>query len=141
MKTFLISLLLFINGAVLAQSENIPETISSLMKEQENDWNNFNIDGFMKHYWNNDSLKFIGSKGITYGWKQTLANYKKNYSDKEKMGKLFFTNHLIEVIDNNNAIVCGNWKIKRKDSEIGGNYTLLWKKVNGKWVIVVDHTG
>lgn len=129
------------NGVVLAQSENIPEVISALMKEQENDWNNFNIDGFMKHYWNNDSLKFIGSKGITYGWKQTLANYRKNYSDKEKMGKLFFTNHLIEVIDNNNAIVCGNWIIKRKDSEIGGNYTLLWKKVNGKWVIVVDHTG
>lgn len=129
------------NGVVLAQSENIPEVINALMKEQENDWNNFNIDGFMKHYWNNDSLKFIGSKGITYGWKQTLANYKKNYSDKEKMGKLFFTNHLIEVIDNNNAIVCGNWIIKRKDSEIGGNYTLLWKKVNGKWVIVVDHTG
>lgn len=129
------------NGVALAQSENIPEVINALMKEQENDWNNFNIDGFMKHYWNNDSLKFIGSKGITYGWKQTLTNYKKNYSDKEKMGKLFFTNHLIEVIDNNNAIVCGNWKIKRKDSEIGGNYTLLWKKVNGNWVIVVDHTG
>ncbi len=141
MKSFFISILLLVNGIVFAQSENIPETINALMKEQENDWNNFNIDGFMKHYWNNDSLKFIGSKGITYGWKQTLANYKKNYSDKEKMGKLFFTNHLIEVIDTNNAMVCGNWKIKRKDSEIGGNYTLLWKKVNGKWVIVVDHTG
>ncbi len=111
------------------------------MKEQEKSWNSFDIDGFMKHYWKHDSLKFIGKNGITYGWQKTLNNYKKNYSDKEKMGTLYFANHLIEVLNDSCAIVCGNWKIKRKSEEIGGNYTLLWKKIKGQWVIVLDHTG
>ena len=33
----------------------------------------------MKGYWNNDSLMFIGRNGVTYGYQNTLMNYKKNY--------------------------------------------------------------
>ena len=35
------------------------------------------IEGFMEGYIKSDDLKFVGSKGITYGWKQTLENYKR----------------------------------------------------------------
>ena len=33
---------------------------------------------------------FVGSQGITYGWKATLENYKKGYPDRATMGKLKF---------------------------------------------------
>jgi len=141
MKNIVLALVLIPVVVFSQQKENIAQVISLLMAEQEKSWNNYDIDGFMKHYWQHDSLKFIGGKGVTYGWENTLENYKKTYANNEKMGVLNFKNHLIEVVDENNAIVCGNWKIKRKDEEIGGNYTLLWKKINGKWVIVLDHTG
>lgn len=109
------------------------------MKEQETAWNNGDIPGFMKHYWENDSLKFIGSKGITYGWKNTLDNYVKGYPDKEAMGILTFT--LIEVtrLSRNSVYVIGKWELT-KEKAAGGYFTLLWKKINGKWVIVADHT-
>jgi uncharacterized protein (TIGR02246 family) len=124
-----------------AQNSKIAEEIHSLMKLQEKAWNEFDIDGFMKYYWNNDSLMFIGNKSITYGWKQTLANYKKNYSSKELMGVLAFTNIKTEVFSKDVATVVGKWQITRPDgTQVGGHYSLLWKKIDGKWVIVRDHT-
>ncbi|MBK6521993.1 MAG: hypothetical protein IPG08_06510 [Sphingobacteriaceae bacterium] len=65
------------NSAYSQSNSKIVGEIQQLMKLQEKAWNDFDIDGFMKYYWNNDSLMFIGSKSITYGWKQTLANYKR----------------------------------------------------------------
>lgn len=131
----------FFNSAYSQVNSKIVGEIEQLMKLQVRAWNDFDIDGFMKYYWNNDSLMFVGSKSITYGWKQTLANYKKNYSSKELMGVLSFTNNKYEVFTKDIATVVGKWQIKRSDStQIGGHYTLLWKRIDGKWVIVRDHT-
>jgi hypothetical protein len=72
------------------------QQIRTLMQAQQTAWNNGDIENFMKYYWKNDSLKFIGSKGITYGWQSTFDNYKKTYPDKATMGLLTFT--MLEVI-------------------------------------------
>lgn len=141
MKYFLFIVCLFASFSLFSQAKISPkDQVEAVMKLQEKAWNNFDIDGFMSHYWNDDSLMFIGSKGITYGWKQTLANYKKNYNSKELMGELTFTNLNYDVLTKDAVYVIGKWEIKRKDSQIGGHYTLLWKKIKGKWVIVKDHT-
>lgn len=126
--------------SAFAQKNKEAKEVAEVMKLQEKAWNSFDIDGFMAHYWNNDSLMFIGSKGVTYGWKQTLANYKKNYNSQDLMGELTFTNYSYDVLSKTAVYVVGKWQIKRKDSQIGGHYTLLWKKIDGKWVIVRDHT-
>ena len=109
------------------------------MAAQEQAWNNGNIPDFMKYYWNNDSLKFIGSKGITYGWQKTLENYLKSYPNKEAMGNLTF--NIIEAtqLSKTSIYVIGKWSLK-KDKPAGGHFTLLWKKINSQWVIVADHT-
>ena len=115
--------------------------VQKAMDTQLAAWNKGNIEGFMDYYWNNDSLKFVGSKGITYGWKKTLENYKKNYPDKDAMGVLTFVNSSMEQLSSVSFFVIGKWNIKKKDgSEVGGYYTLLWKKIKNKWMIVVDHT-
>lgn len=140
MKRLVVIIYLIIQfPSMRAQSEAV-KAVAENMKKQEVAWNNFDIDGFMKYYWNNDSLKFIGSKGITYGWKNTLENYKKGYPDKKAMGFLTFTNITIEELSANSIYVIGKWNLKKEDKDVGGHYTLLWKKINGKWVIVCDHT-
>ncbi|MGE0566690.1 MAG: DUF4440 domain-containing protein [Bacteroidia bacterium] len=122
-------------------SSDIYTTVNESMKAQEKCWNSFDIDGFMNYYWKSDSLMFIGSKGITYGWSQTLSNYKKSYSTKELMGELHFENLSFDRLCDSVIQVIGKWKIIRKDgSDIGGIYTLLWKYIDNKWVIVKDHT-
>jgi hypothetical protein len=109
------------------------------MKTQESAWNNGNIKGFMDYYWKNDSLKFIGSKGIVYGWQKTLDSYLKNYPDKETMGVLKFTIEEATQLSKASIYIIGKWELK-KEKPAGGYFTLLWKKINGKWVIVSDHT-
>ncbi len=69
--------------------------IRDLLARQTAAWNRGDIASFMKGYWENDSLMFIGKSGVTYGWTNTLNNYKKGYPDTAAMGKLAFT--LIQV--------------------------------------------
>jgi hypothetical protein len=124
---------------VVAQDKDKKEILSTLDR-QTRDWNRGDIDAFMVGYWNSDSLKFIGKSGITYGYQPTLANYKKNYSDTAQMGKLSFQIIEVKRISVKHYFVIGKWMLKRSIGDLSGHYTLLFEKINGKWVIVADHS-
>lgn len=140
MKSLLLTFFSLITLAGIGQSKNDISEVKEAMRKQEIAWNKADVEGFMAYYWKSDSLKFIGSKGITYGWQKTLDNYKKSYPNADAMGVLTFENNTIEQLSPNKIFVIGKWSLKRKEGDVGGHYTLLWKKLNGKWVIVVDHT-
>jgi ketosteroid isomerase-like protein len=116
------------------------KAIQSLMSEQQDAWNNGDLEGYMKAYWHHDSLKFIGKRGITYGWQATLDNYKKGYSSREAMGRLQFTNLETDLLSDSTAFVIGKWQLFRNADTLAGYYTLLWKKLNNGWHIVADHS-
>lgn len=140
MRTLFLTLFLALFSFGFSQSKTDISEVTELMKKQEIAWNKADIEGFMQYYWKSDSLKFIGSKGITYGWQKTLDNYKKNYPTPEAMGVLTFENNTVEQLSPDKIFIIGKWGLKRKEGDVGGHYTLLWKKLNGHWVIVVDHT-
>jgi ketosteroid isomerase-like protein len=56
------------------------------------------------------------------------------------MGKLFFTLLKINQLSPDYCFVVGKWLLKRKAGDIGGIYTLLFRKIGGRWLIVIDHT-
>jgi ketosteroid isomerase-like protein len=114
--------------------------IREILEKQNVAWNRGDIDGFMKGYWENDSLMFIGKSGVTYGWANTLKNYKKNYPDTATMGKLTFTLIQVKKLSEEYYHVTGKWFLKRSVGDIGGHYTLLFRKINGRWVIISDHS-
>ena len=147
MKLHFISL--FIASALISQisaqkltniSNKAANEIVSVMMKQETCWNKMDFEGYMQGYWNSDSLQFIGKSGITFGWQKTLDNYKKHYPDKLSSRILKFTILHIEGLNAKTAFLIGKWHLSREKGNIEGYYTLLWKKVNSKWVIVVDHT-
>lgn len=113
--------------------------IENVMKYQEECWNKGDIDCFMQGYWNSDSLLFVSKNGITKGWNATLNNYKNKYSSPEQMGKLTFSILKLET-NNNNAFMIGKWQLNRTNDNIGGYFTLYWKKIDSKWKIIADHT-
>ena len=135
-QLFLFCLLAF--GQVVSAQSGI-QSVRTNMKLQETSWNNGDIDGFMQHYWKSDSLKFIGKNGVTYGWQQTLENYKKSYPDKQTMGILKFTIIESTQLSKDAIYVIGKWELQREEP-VSGHFTLLWKKINNHWVIVSDHT-
>jgi len=114
--------------------------IRAVMEKQTNQWNKGNIDGFMETYWNSDSLVFVGSAGPNYGWQRTLENYKKHYPDTAAMGKLNFEILSVKQLSAEYSFVLGKWHLTRTIGDVGGAFTLLFRKINGKWLIVADHS-
>src|SRR5262245_22143370 len=139
MKRVLVFLSLFITLCSHAQSAD-ESAIRKVLDDQSTAWNKGDIDHFMKGYWENDSLMFIGKSGVTYGWKNTLNNYKKNYPDTAAMGKLTFNIITVKKLSAVYYQVVGKWFLKRTIGDIGGHFTLLFQKINGAWVIISDHS-
>jgi ketosteroid isomerase-like protein len=140
MKPFILVFLFFSSIQSFAQSKD-EKQILTILENQTIAWNKADIESFMKGYWQNDSLMFIGKSGITYGFAQTLANYKKNYPDKDAMGILKFDLIKVTKLSVDAYYVIGKWHLTRKkNGDIGGHYTLLFRKIKGEWVIVADHS-
>ena len=114
------------------------EAIILVMKTQEKAWSNNDLEGFMKGYWQSDSLKFYGSRGLTKGWQQTLDNYKKGYPTKEHSGSLNFTIDDISKIENGTYSVMGQYHLKRSVGDANGVFLIIFKKINGEWKIIAD---
>ena len=114
--------------------------IMKAMNEQLAAWNAGDINRFMSTYWQSDSLMFIGKSGITYGWQNTLNNYKKGYPDTASMGKLDFNILKVKKISPIYYFVVGKWNLTRSIGNIGGHFTLMFRKIKNKWLIVSDHS-
>lgn len=134
-------LLTFLSLPALGQQATDRRAILLLLKQQTEDWNDGRIDRFMSAYWTSDSLTFVNKTGITYGYAATLANYKKRYPDRESMGTLKFDVLEMSFPSPNVAYVIGRWHLTRpKVGNAGGHFTLLWRKIKKRWLIVSDHT-
>ena len=125
----------------------MPNCEIKLMDEEENEviqgergefW--VRCPNVMKGYWNNDSLQFVGKNGVTYGYANTLNNYKKNYNSPDLMGQLHFNILQVKQLSAEYCFVLGQWFLKRKAGDVGGHYTLLFRKIKGSWCIVSDHS-
>jgi len=114
--------------------------IRASLEEQRLAWNAGDVDRFMQTYWKSDSLKFIGKSGVTYGWQNTLNNYKKNYPDTAAMGHLDFDIIEVKRLSVMYFFVVGKWHLTRSIGDAGGHFTLLFRKIKNKWVIVADHS-
>ncbi len=139
MKAIFFTILWLYTASLSAQSAD-HQSIRRIMAEQEAAWSRGDLEGFMAGYWKSDSLRFIGSSGLTYGWQKTLDNYIKGYPSLDAMGKLTFTILSIEKLSKRSAYVIGEWHLARKAGDLNGYYTLLWRKIKGNWVIVADHS-
>ncbi len=139
-----IFLLIFLTGSLTntlsAQEHKDIRKVKTILQQQANDWNEGNIEAFMQAYWKSDKLQFIGSKGITYGWQQTLDNYKKGYPDKTAMGFLTFDILDVQRLSRKAIMLTGKFHLKRTIGDLEGHFLLVWRKIKGQWVIVADHT-
>lgn len=139
-KTIL--LILFLTGisALFSQQSKNFQKVIEVLSAQEKAWNEGNIDAFMEGYWHSDSLTFVGKNGVKKGWTATRDGYIKGYPDKETMGKLKFDILKTESLGKNAVHVIGRWTLFRSIGDVGGYFSLIFKKMSGKWYIISDHT-
>src|SRR5688572_8503949 len=133
------TILLLFQTFSIAQTNDESE-IRKILSDQTEQWNKGDLERFMGGYWHSDSLMFIGKSGITYGYGNALKNYQSGYSDTVQMGKLRFELVSLKPISTDHYFVVGKWFLKRSIGDLNGVYTLLFRKINGQWLIVVDHS-
>ena len=68
------------------------------------------------------------------------GNYKKGYPDTAAMGKLNFDILEVKRLSVMYFFVVGKWHLTRSIGDVGGHFTLLFKRVKNKWLIVADHS-
>jgi uncharacterized protein (TIGR02246 family) len=116
--------------------------IRAVLEMQQAAWNRGDVAGFMSGYEQSDTTTFVGAT-ITHGYQQVLANYRRRYPTKERMGRLGFSDVQIRLLGSEYASVIGKWHLARAadaGGEVGGIFTLLFRKTASGWKIILDHT-
>jgi uncharacterized protein (TIGR02246 family) len=126
--------------AIAPPALDIPAAIDAVIKQQAEAWNRGDIDAFMEHYWKSDELTFSSGGQTTRGWKGTKESYQRRYPTREKMGRLSFSRLEVTPLGESAALVLGRWQLKRTDDTVGGNFSLVMRKIDDRWVIIHDHT-
>ncbi|HBK72310.1 MAG TPA: DUF4440 domain-containing protein [Flavobacteriaceae bacterium] len=140
---FLLFFLISLNGYTQEDTSNYEvskKKITNMMLQQAKDWSDGNLEAFMEGYIKSDSLKFVGRSGITYGWKNTLENYKKGYPTKEHTGTLTFNLLVFDQLADDVFLVIGEYHLKRKVGDADGLFSIILKRIDGAWKIIADHS-
>jgi beta-aspartyl-peptidase (threonine type) len=114
--------------------------IMQVLDAQQNSWNHGNVDAFLDGYWRSPDLTFSGSGGIARGWDGVRERYKKNYPDRAAMGQLDFSELEFRFLGKDAALVLGHWHLARQQGDIGGVFSLVWRRLPEGWRIIHDHT-
>ena len=115
------------------------QAILKILDDQDRAWNAGDIDSFMTGYWNSPELTFASGGEITRGWKETLERYHKRYPDRQAMGRVSFSETTVKFLGPDAALVLGHWRLER-ENPVGGVFSLVFRRIEGKWLIVHDHT-
>ncbi|PCI02108.1 MAG: DUF4440 domain-containing protein [Flavobacteriaceae bacterium] len=140
-----LALLLFISISCKQASPTVDiekdnAAIRNVLEQSAIDWSKGDLEGYMNAYWESEELQFIGSKGVTYGWEKTLSNYKKGYPTAAHTGTLTFDIIHVDFLAKGVYSVVGKYHLDRTVGEANGIFTLLFKQIDGKWKIIVDHS-
>jgi ketosteroid isomerase-like protein len=120
-------------------ADDLLDALEDILQKQAAAWNRGDIDGFMEHYWKSENLTFSSGGKTTRGWQTTKDNYKLRYPTRERMGKLTFDQLEAFPLGDSAALLLGHWHLDRT-GPVGGNFSLVFRKIDGAWVIVHDHT-
>jgi ketosteroid isomerase-like protein len=106
------------------------------------------IPAFMQTYENSPETTFIGAT-LRKGYGPILERYKANYTTKEQMGVLTFSDLEIRLLQSSCgaaefAVVTGTFHLERSTKgeakKDDGIFSLVWRKGAQGWKILLDHT-
>ncbi len=127
-------------GCVAAHDPGVTRReITALLEVQSQAWNRGDIETFMEPYWHSPDLTFCSGGKVTRGWQATLERYRNRYPTTERMGRLTFTELEVQNVAPHVAMVLGRWRLER-EGPIAGNFSLVMRREDGRWIILHDHT-
>ena len=129
------------NIETIKQDPNEIDAIKEMLTIQQECWNNGDLDGFMKGYWNSEKLIFTSATHLpAYGWENTLERYKNSYPTKESMGEFRFEILDVRLTSTTTSNLFGKWELIREKDHPNGLFYLDLEKFDENWLITKDST-
>jgi uncharacterized protein (TIGR02246 family) len=135
-----------------AQQSGPPDQLRTLTRDeldvvkvitrQEDAWNKGDLDGFAAAYKNSPDILFVGSH-VFKGFSEMVAEYKRDYPNKDAMGTLSFYDPEPRILDEHYAVLVGRYKLERSKKNGGnadGAFSMVLEKTPDGWKIILDHT-
>ena len=102
-------------------------------------WNRGDFRGYMQGFKNPDVI-FVSGGRFQDGWQGTLDHYVRDYgTSPETRGTLRFYDIRIEILGPDAAQLISHYQLVKQQHPQYGINTRLMRKVNGQWVIALNH--
>jgi uncharacterized protein (TIGR02246 family) len=102
-------------------------------------WNRGDFRGYMQGFKNPDVI-FVSGGRFQDGWQGTLDHYIRDYgASPETRGTLRFYDIRIEMLGPDAAQLISRYQLVKQQHPQYGINTRLMRKVNGQWVIALNH--
>lgn len=113
--------------------------IRKVIADMQAAWNRGDFRGYMAGFLN-PGVVFVSKGRFQDGWQGTLDHYVHDYGGApERRGELHFSDIRIEMLGPDAAQLISRYDLIRpKDPQHGIN-TRLMRKVDGRWVIALNH--
>lgn len=130
----------FVIDYLQKMEEEAKAGILANFKKQTACWNAGDIDCYMKGYHHSDDIRTITKRGQTWGYEAIQQQYKNSYTP-EKMGQLHFDEMNMTRMSDEHFYVVGRYNLVYPNSElVQGWFSVIMKKIDGKWWMVSDHS-
>ena len=119
---------------VAAEAEK--KQILAVIGSMQDAWNRGDFRGYMDGFKNPDVVFVSGGK-FQDGWQGTLDHYIRDYGASR--GTLRFYDIQVEILSADAAQLISRFELIRPQHPQYGINTRLMRKVNGRWVIALNH--
>ena len=112
------------------------QQILDVIKGMQEAWNRGDFRGYMDGF-KNPGVVFVSGGRFQDGWQGTLDHYIRDYGASR--GKLRFYDIQIEILSSDAAQLISRFELIRPEHPQYGINTRLMRKINGRWVIALNH--
>jgi len=127
-------------GGACAQDAGADDAaIRTVIADMEAAWNRGDFEGYMAGFWN-PGVVFVSRGRFQDGWQGTLDHYVRDYGGaEERRGELHFRDITIEFLSPDAAMLISRYRLERPEHAQEGINTRLMRKIDGRWVIALNH--
>lgn len=122
-----------------AQDRSAESEIRAVIADMQAAWNRGDFQGYMRGF-QNPGVVFVSRGQFQDDWQGTLDHYVRDYGGApERRGTLHFYDIKVELLSNDAAQLISRYHLDRAESPQYGINTRLMRRVDGRWVIALNH--
>ena len=116
------------------------EAIRHVLSESRAAWNRGDITAYMNSHWRDERIVHVFNDDVTIGYSAIEGRYRARYPDPKNRGTISGPELDVWILEPAVAIAFGRWSFEHGEVRMNGVVTLVFRRIDGEWLIVHDHS-